>query len=83
MASRSPESAGCARAWLKLDEGRPKLGSLTKLDRPDPPDEPLGTIDIGKAANRAVLALDALAEAREKQTALLAEERGKADDGDD
>ena len=80
-----PLSATDARdAWLKLDEGRAKLNLLTKLDRREASDDPLGAVAVSMAANRAVLALDALAEAHEKQTALLAmsEERAKVDDGD-
>ncbi len=81
-----PLSAAEARdAWLKLDEGRAKLDRLTKLDWRDASDDPLGAEYVSKAANRAVLALDALAGAREKQTSLLAmsDERAKANDGND
>ena len=80
-----PLSATDARdAWLKLDEGRAKLNLLTRLDRREASDNPLGAVAVSMAANRAVLALDALAEAHEKQTALLAmsKERAKVDDGD-
>ena len=66
-----PESAAEARAaWHTLDEGRATLDLLSELNPMDVM-EPLTAMDVREAAHKAALALDALADGREAQLALL------------
>ena len=66
-----PESAAEARAaWRTLDEGRTTLDRVSELDPMDAI-EPLTAMDVREAACKAGLALEALADGREAQLALL------------